>query len=508
MDTTQLASNPSTWPGLTTPAHSALLSRYELLHEVGRGGMGVVYRARHRTLDRLVALKVMLPGASPDRFLREARLLAQIRSSHVVAVHDCELLPDGFPLLIMEWIEGENLQQLLDRRREPLSEEEVRRWMLHCCEGMQAAADLGIIHRDFKPSNVLVDAQGNAHVADFGLARETRGQPELTLHGGGMMGTPYYMAPEQAEDPHGVDTRADIYSFGAAFYHLLTGVTPFEGPSAFTILFRHKTEPLIPPRTRAPHLSAHISEVLERCLAKAPSERFQSFKEVRRQLEGGPGKLSPWYASEDVDLAPYLARYEGRREVYLHRREELTHPDVYEFPGGRVLRILAGSLAEQHVDALVSSEDGHLTMGEEVPNPRGVAAALRLAAGPGYVEEARRFVPVRPGRVVVTPAGQLPARFVFHGITLEGNVEQRVCPSRDLIADILASCFYHADTLYVRTIAFPLLGTGAGGFAPEVCLDTMVRFLARLLLRGLTSVQEVRLVLYSPPLSSSEPATA
>jgi O-acetyl-ADP-ribose deacetylase (regulator of RNase III) len=153
-------------------------------------------------------------------------------------------------------------------------------------------------------------------------------------------------------------------------------------------------------------------------------------------------------------------------------------------------------MVEQQVDALVSSEDGHLTMGETVANARGVAAALRRAAGPGYPAGARRFVPVRPGRVVVTPAGELPARFVFHGITLEGPVEDRVCPSRDLISEILAACFYHADTLFVRTIAFPLLGTGTGGFAQEVCLDTMFRFLARMLLRGLTSVREVRLVLY------------
>jgi O-acetyl-ADP-ribose deacetylase (regulator of RNase III) len=97
---------------------------------------------------------------------------------------------------------------------------------------------------------------------------------------------------------------------------------------------------------------------------------------------------------------------------------------------------------------------------------------------------------------VVTSAGALPARFVFHGITLEGPVEDRVCPSRDLISEILAACFYHADTLFVKTMAFPLLGTGTGGFSPEVCLDTMFRFLARMLLRGLTSVREVRIVLF------------
>ena len=472
----------------------ALAPRYELLEEVGRGGMGVVFKARHRTLERLVALKITLPGASCERFLREAKLLAQIRSPHVVTVHDCEVLPDGSPLLIMEWVEGNHLLGRIEANGGPLAEPDVLPWMRQTCAGMVAAATLGIIHRDFKPSNVLLDSFDQARVADFGLARGPETQAELTLHGG-MMGTPYYMAPEQAENPRGVDSRADIYSFGATFYHALTGVRPFEGETVFTVLFRHKTEPLIPPRTRNPQLSEHLNEVLERCLAKSPNDRFQSFHEVSRQLDGLPDQ-SPWEDWPDDALASYQTRYQSRREVYLHCREELSEPDVYEFPGGRTLKVLVGNMAEQQADALVSSEDGHLTMGDTTPNARGVAAALRAAAGPDYVAGARRYVPVRPGRVVVTPAGALPAKYVFHGITLEGPVENRVCPSRDLISEILAACFYHADTLFVRTMAFPLLGTGTGGFAPEVCLDTMFRFLARMLLRGLTSVREVRIVLY------------
>jgi eukaryotic-like serine/threonine-protein kinase len=308
------------------------------------------------------------------------------------------------------------------------------------------------------------------------------------------MGTPFYMAPEQAENPRGVDTRADVYSFGATFYHVLTGVAPFDGETAFSVLFRHKTEPLIPPKSRNPQLSEHVNEVLERCLAKSPNDRFPSFRELGRLLSPSCCS-SPWLDCVDERLSPYLERYRSRRDVYLNRRDEMTEPDVYAFSGDRTLKVVIGNMAEQQVDALVSSEDGHLTMGDNIPNARGVAAALRQVAGEDYVAEARRFVPVRPGRVVVTSAGRLPARFVFHGITLEGPVEHRMCPSRDLIAEIVASCFYHADTLFVRTMAFPLLGTGTGGFSPEVCLDTMFHYLARMLLRGLTSVHEVRIVL-------------
>ena len=493
MDTTIPNAETRLRTALAPEVLGALGGRYEVLEEVGRGGMGAVFKARQRSLDRLVALKITLPGASAERFLREARLLAQIRSPHVVTVHDCEVLPDGAPLLVMEWVEGTTLLSRIQARKGPLDEAEVLPWMRQTSAGMAAAAALGIIHRDFKPSNVLVDDLGRARVADFGLARGPEVRAELTLHGG-MMGTPYYMAPEQAEDPRGVDSRADIYSFGATYYHALTGTTPFDGETVFSVLFRHKTEPLVPPRARNPRLSEHLNGLLERCLAKSPNDRFESFHEVSRQLDL-PGR-SAWEDWPDDGLGGYLARYQSRRDVYLHRRHELAEPDVYEFPGGRSLKVLVGDMAEQRADALVSSEDGHLTMGETVPNARGVAASLRRAAGPGYTAEAHRYVPVRPGRVVVTSAGALPARYVFHGITLEGPVEDRVCPSRDLISEILAACFYHADTLFVKTMAFPLLGTGTGGFSPEVCLDTLFRFLARMMLRGLTSVREVRVVLF------------
>jgi eukaryotic-like serine/threonine-protein kinase len=498
MDTTHPDTTIATTSDPSEQVLGALATRYDLLGEVGRGGMGVVYKARHRMLDKLVALKVTLPGAPIDRFLREARLAAQIRSPHVVAVHDCDVLPDGWPLLVMEWIEGTTLQAQIGTCG-GLAENVVLPWMQQTAAGMLAAADLGIIHRDLKPSNILIDTRGQAQVVDFGLARGPGGAGELTLPGLGVMGTPYYMAPEQAEDPRGVDTRADIYSFGATFYHALTGVTPFDGQTAFTVLFRHKTEPLVPPRARNPQISEHVNAVLERCLAKAPGDRFPSFAEVARQLAPEPAPVSPWEDLADERLTSYLTRYQERREVYLRQRDTMTEPDAYHFPGERVLLVMAGDLVQQPVDALVSSEDGHLTMGESVPAgcvSQGVASALRRAAGPGYVAEARRFVPVRPGRVVVTPAGTLPVRYVFHGITLEGAVENRVCPSRDLIAEIITACFYHADSLYVRSMALPLLGTGAGGFSEEVCLDTMFRLLARMLLRGLTTVREVRLVLY------------
>lgn len=489
---------------------------YRIVREVGRGGMGIVYEAEQLALGRRVALKVLIPGpgASPERFLREAQLLAKVASPHVVAVHDFMVLPDGSPVLVMEWVEGSDLRKVMKERGGPLGEAEALPWMRQTCEGMLAAAEQGIIHRDLKPHNILIDAKGRARVADFGLARGPHAPDERSLTRGGAMGTAYYMAPEQAENPRGVDTRADVYSFGATFYHALTGAPPFDGETTFVILYKHKTEPLIPPKARHAALSDRLNEVLERCLAKSPADRFGSFAELLQQLQPTAGTPAPWDATDDAELAPYLARYQSRRAIYLSgktpweapelqasplwadlskkvgRMMEWDAADPYPFPGGRTLTVVHGDITRQRVGAVVSSDTCFLGMNY------GVSLAIRQAAGQAVAQEAQRFADVRPGRVVVTPAGALPARFIFHGVTIGVVSGEVVTPSRDLIAEIVESCFYHADSLSVQSLALPLLGTGALGFSREVCLDTMFRVLARMLLRGLTAVREARVVIF------------
>ncbi len=470
---------------------TGLSSRYELLEEVGRGGMGVVYRGRHRFLGQTVAVKFHTLSEGVERFQREARTLASIHSPHVVSVQDFDILPTGQAMLVMSWVAGRDLGKVIRDSPEPLSEGRVRSWMLQVCEGMRAAAEQGVVHRDLKPSNILIDEGDRAYVADFGLARSSQGDP-LTLSAG-VLGTPHYMAPEQAEDPRRVDTRADVYSFGATFYHVLTGQTPFTGESWFSILLRHKSEPLIAPRSRNPALSARLNDCLERCLAKSPGDRFQTFADLAAHLRPEAAAEAPWEQSEDPVVTRQLERYRSRRPLYLgDRPADLPGPDEYPFPHQRTLTVGFGDLAEQRVDALVSSDDESLSMGG------GVSARLAEVAGGDYAETARRYAPVRPGRAVVTPAGALPARFVLHGVTLGKWGEEWVTPSRDLLNEIVESCFYHADTLGLRSIAFPLLATGTGRFSKEVCLDTLFRSLARKLARGLTTVREARLVIYAP----------
>ena len=161
---------------------------------------GLSTRRRHKQLEKDVAIKVTLPGVSQDRFLREAKLLAKIASPYVVAVHDFDVLSDGCPMLVMEWVEGTDLARTLKAQGGRLPEDQVLSWMKQVAEGMSAASDYGIVHRDLKPSNILIDSHEKARVADFGLARSSQALADLSITGA-LMGTPYYMAPEQAENP-------------------------------------------------------------------------------------------------------------------------------------------------------------------------------------------------------------------------------------------------------------------------------------------------------------------
>jgi len=483
--------------GLTSAVRAALLPRYEIFEEVGRGGMGVVYRGRHCDLDIPVAVKVCLDSAGTERFHREAKLLAKVQSPYVVRVRDFARLDANRTLFVMDWVAGGDLAKVLQAAQGPLPEARVVPWMRQVSEGMRVAAEQRIVHRDLKPANILIDEHDKARISDFGIARSALAI-QLTQTKA-VMGTPHYMAPEQAEDSRAVDTRSDIYSFGATFYHVLTGHPPFEGNTLFSILLKHKTEPLISPKARNPILSERATECIERCLAKSPQERFPTFDAVLASIDLPPSGVSPWDAEEDSYLVPYMERYRARREIYLSsdKRSLLKHPDVYEFPAQRRIVIQYSNIVEQVVDAVVSSDDDMLSM------DGGVSVSLAQAAGPDLAKEAQRFVPVRPGRTVVTTAGSLPARFVFHAVTMGGNWKNAgwIRPSRDLVTELMHSCFYQADTLNLKTLAFPLLGTGAGQLPMDVCLDTMFRFLANKFLQGLTSVREARIVLFPGPLA-------
>jgi serine/threonine protein kinase len=491
--------SPLTTPGdaARTPAEvasdpTALLERYEIFEEIGRGSMGVVYRGRHRLLNRRVAIKICLLESFVDRFHREAQLLASVSSPYIVAVHDFAVGGSGRAVLVMDWIEGTDLDRVIRTSDGPVDEGRALRWMIQVCKGMQEAANRGIVHRDLKPSNILIDETDQARVADFGLA--SHDQACRLTFGGGPMGTPHYMAPEQAEDPRSVDTRADIYSFGATFYHVLTGQAPFDGKTPFDMLYKHKTEPLVSPRARNPRLNARTSELIERCLAKSPADRFSRFSDVLDHLSPNK-KVRAWSSDEDPELAPLLSGFASERDSYLQAKEIGTELGSFSLPAGQVVRIVCGRIIEQQVDAIVSVSDDGLSLGADTSHTIGTAG------GPELLKRARELAPVRPGRAVVTAAGDLPARFVIHAVVVgcrdNSGIRSNnwVLPSRDLIAEVISSCFYEADSHRMASIAFPLSVKGALGMTPTDGLDTLFRCIVRSLHRSLTSVREVRIVI-------------
>jgi serine/threonine protein kinase len=221
-----------------SPAEIAsLFPQLEILECLGRGGMGVVYKARQPRLNRFVALKILARdreqnGQFAERFTREAQALARLSHPNIVAVHDFGEA-GGHCYLVMEFVDGVSLRQLLLAGKMP--PEQALTIVPKICEALQYAHEQGIVHRDIKPENVLLDKKGRVKIADFGLAKILGQEKDFRLTGArDVMGTPHYMAPEQIEKPQTVDHRADIYSLGVVFYEMLTGELPlgkFQPPS-------------------------------------------------------------------------------------------------------------------------------------------------------------------------------------------------------------------------------------------------------------------------------------
>jgi serine/threonine protein kinase len=257
-----------------------------VLEVIGHGDMGVVLKAFDPPLHRLVAIKVLaaaLAGSATARrrFTREVQSAAAVCHDHVVKVHSVQVV-DGLPYLVMQYVAGESLQERLDRVG-PLPLEEAVRIGLQAASGLAAAHAQGLIHRDVKPANILLDRDGHTYVADFGLAR-TVDDVGLT-QAGVVAGTPEYMAPEQARGEQ-VDHRADLFSLGSVLYACCTGLPPFRGPTALAVLHCVNDQEPAPVRSLNPEVPAWFEQVIGRLLAKDPAERFQTAAEVAALLEG------------------------------------------------------------------------------------------------------------------------------------------------------------------------------------------------------------------------------
>lgn len=330
-DMQQTMTEPSARPGLasirSTDSHHAeaedlpmhRLDGYELVRLIGRGGMGRVYLAKQVSLDRDVAVKTIDPKWSRDpaflaRFVREAYAVAQLSHHNVVQIHDIGQT-DDVHFFSMEYVDGQSLTDRV-KTQGPLDAEEAATYILHAARGLKFAHDHHMVHRDVKPSNLLLGEQGLVKLADLGLVKTPSGkdQPTLTKHGsdtpeksgsalassGSAIGTPAYMAPEQARDAASVDVRADIYALGATFYHLVTGRPPFDGQTTDILIRQHAQQPLTPPEQIAKRLPKPLSIMIQKMLAKRPEDRYPDMGAVIEALEGYLG----------IEAGPFTPRRE------------------------------------------------------------------------------------------------------------------------------------------------------------------------------------------------------
>lgn len=272
----------------TGKSKGLVLGSYVVLDKLGQGGMGVVYKAEHRKMGRLVALKVLAPAITSqpeavNRFQREVQAAARLSHPHIVAAYDADEA-QGVHFLVMEFVDGSDLSSLV-KKQGPLPVGQAVDCVLQTAHGLLHAHQVGLVHRDIKPANLLRDAKGKVKILDMGLARfdgagNTVGPDELT-QSGSILGTCEYMAPEQALNTRKADLRADIYSLGCTLYYLLSGKTMYGGETSMEKLMAHQQEPIPPLLGAAKNLQA----VYKRMVAKKAEDRYQSMAEVIAALE-------------------------------------------------------------------------------------------------------------------------------------------------------------------------------------------------------------------------------
>ena len=278
MEPTQVGTTapPSHVTELVTGALFA--NRYRIEQILGRGGMGIVYKANDTQLDETVAIKT-LPGdvmtRSPEeleRFKREIRLARKITHRNVLRTYDYGEA-EGVYFISMECVRGYTLAELLaeapDHRLAPRVALGIARQI---CRGLQAAHEQGIIHRDIKPQNVLIDHKGEVKLMDFGIARMAEAKEGMT-QAGLIVGTPHYMSPEQVQGKQ-LDPRSDVYSMGVLLYEMLVGMKPFSAPSLTAVLAAHLTETPKAPIDQRPEIGREVNSIVVRCLAKNPKDRY------------------------------------------------------------------------------------------------------------------------------------------------------------------------------------------------------------------------------------------
>ncbi len=264
---------------------STFAGRYRIIEELGKGGMGKVYKALDTDLKEKVAIKLIKPEVAADkntieRFRNELKFARKIRHKNVCQMYDLNR-EEGTHYITMEYVHGEDLKRLI-RKMGQMSAGQLISIAVQVCEGMAEAHRLGVVHRDLKPQNIMVDEEGNARIMDFGIARSVKGKGITGT--GVMIGTPEYMSPEQVEGKES-DQRSDIYSLGVILYEMVTGRVPFEGDTPFIIGVKHKSEAPQNPKEINSQIPEDLSNLILKCMEKDKEKRYQSAGELRSELK-------------------------------------------------------------------------------------------------------------------------------------------------------------------------------------------------------------------------------
>ncbi len=277
---------------------------YEILAKIGSGAMATVFKARQVSLDRIVAIKVLPQRFSEnpqyvERFYKEGKAAAKLNHPNIVQAIDVGEA-GGYHHFVMEYVEGHTIYDELAKGK-VFSESEALDIIIQVARALEHAHNQGLIHRDVKPKNIMITKDGTVKLADMGLARAVSDAQAAQAEAGRAFGTPYYISPEQIRGELDIDFRADIYSLGATLYNMLTGRVPFEGETPAAVMHKHLTEPLTPPDHVKPDLSSGIGEVVEVMMAKNPSRRYASTRDLLLDLEAIASGNPPLQARKQID---------------------------------------------------------------------------------------------------------------------------------------------------------------------------------------------------------------
>ncbi|MHC4883596.1 MAG: protein kinase domain-containing protein [Planctomycetota bacterium] len=284
---------------------------------LGQGGMGAVYRAHHKALDIPVALKVLpshfakKDSTFVDRFIREARSAAKLKHQNIVGVLNVGQ-DKGVHYIIMDFVDGTSVEQLL-RKEGVLPVDQACEMIDQVCDALELARKNNIVHRDIKPDNIMIDSDGTVKLADLGLAKSVDEDTSVTMSGVAM-GTPHYMAPEQAEDARSADHRADLYSLGCTFYRMLCDTVPYEGTSVYAVLRQHEHEPVPDPRANRHDVNEGVAAIIMKMMAKDPNDRYQTAGEIRDDLSRVRQGLEPLGAVAPAVVAMNTKRPSVRKK--------------------------------------------------------------------------------------------------------------------------------------------------------------------------------------------------